>query len=160
MRNIRQNLVFALAYNGIGIPVAAGVLYPAFGIRLSPIIAAAAMALSSLSVVGNANRLRRYHPAPLAAAEPVTVEPLVQTGGDQHHVHGHQRHGGDRAEGEAVVTDPVCGMRVDPATAAAHRQTAAGTVYFCSPGCAAAFDAAPERYAAAAAGPVPGDAAA
>jgi len=162
MRNIRQNLFFALAYNGIGIPVAAGVLYPAFGIRLSPIIAAAAMALSSLSVVGNANRLRRYHPAPLAAAEPVTVEPLVQTGGDQHHVHGHghQRHGGDRAEGEAVVTDPVCGMRVDPATAAAHRQTAAGTVYFCSPGCAAAFDAAPERYAAAAAGPVPGDAAA
>jgi len=162
MRNIRQNLFFALAYNGIGIPVAAGVLYPAFGIRLSPIIAATAMALSSLSVVGNANRLRRYHPAPLAAAEPVTVEPLVQTGGDQHHVHGHghQRHGGDRAEGEAVVTDPVCGMRVDPATAAAHRQTAAGTVYFCSPGCAAAFDAAPERYAAAAAGPVPGDAAA
>jgi Cu+-exporting ATPase len=65
MRNIRQNLVFALAYNAIGIPVAAGILYPAFGIRLSPVIAAAAMALSSLSVVGNANRLRRYHPAPL-----------------------------------------------------------------------------------------------
>ena len=60
MRNIRQNLFFALAYNTIGIPVAAGVLYPAFGWRLSPMIAAAAMALSSLSVVGNANRLRRY----------------------------------------------------------------------------------------------------
>jgi|SRR6516225_5299394 len=58
MRNIRQNLVFALAYNGIGIPVAAGILYPIAGIRLSPVIAAAAMALSSLSVVGNANRLR------------------------------------------------------------------------------------------------------
>jgi Cu+-exporting ATPase len=57
MRNIRQNLAFAFAYNAIGIPVAAGVLYPAFGIRLSPVIAAAAMALSSLSVVGNANRL-------------------------------------------------------------------------------------------------------
>src|SRR6266540_2036893 len=56
MRNIRQNLVFALAYNAIGIPIAAGVLYPFFGIRLSPIIAAAAMAASSLSVVGNANR--------------------------------------------------------------------------------------------------------
>src|SRR3974390_629162 len=64
MRTIRQNLFFALAYNGIGIPVAAGVLYPAFGISLSPIIAAAAMAASSLSVVGNANRLRRYPPAP------------------------------------------------------------------------------------------------
>jgi Cu+-exporting ATPase len=59
MRNIRQNLFFALAYNSIGIPVAAGILYPFLGVRLSPIIAAAAMALSSLSVVGNANRLRR-----------------------------------------------------------------------------------------------------
>jgi Cu+-exporting ATPase len=64
MRNIRQNLFFALAYNSIGIPVAAGILYPFLGIRLSPIIAAAAMALSSLSVVGNANRLRRYHAGP------------------------------------------------------------------------------------------------
>ena len=71
MRNIRQNLFFALAYNAVGIPIAAGVLYPAFGWRLSPMIAAAAMALSSLSVVGNANRLRRYHPpAPPPAATP------------------------------------------------------------------------------------------
>ncbi|OIR00533.1 silver exporting P-type ATPase [mine drainage metagenome] len=59
MRNIRQNLVFAFAYNAAGIPVAAGALYPAFGILLSPIIAAAAMALSSVSVVGNALRLRK-----------------------------------------------------------------------------------------------------
>jgi P-type Cu+ transporter len=80
MRNIRQNLFFALAYNGIGIPVAAGVLYPFFGIRLSPIIAAAAMALSSLSVVTNANRLRRYHPAPLPEAEVGSAEPQVQAG--------------------------------------------------------------------------------
>jgi hypothetical protein len=64
MRNIRQNLFFALAYNGIGIPVAAGILYPFTGIRLSPVIAAAAMAMSSLSVVINASRLRRWHPAP------------------------------------------------------------------------------------------------
>jgi Cu+-exporting ATPase len=63
MRNIRQNLFFALAYNAVGIPVAAGVLYPLFGLQLSPMLAAAAMALSSLSVVGNANRLRRYRPA-------------------------------------------------------------------------------------------------
>ena len=58
MRNIRQNLVFAFAYNVIGIPVAAGVLYPAFGILLSPIVAALAMSLSSVSVIVNALRLR------------------------------------------------------------------------------------------------------
>jgi Cu+-exporting ATPase len=58
MRNIRQNLFFAFVYNAVGVPVAAGGLYPAFGILLSPIVAAAAMALSSVSVVGNALRLR------------------------------------------------------------------------------------------------------
>jgi Cu+-exporting ATPase len=58
MRNIRQNLFFAFIYNAAGIPIAAGILYPAFGILLSPIISAAAMALSSVSVVGNALRLR------------------------------------------------------------------------------------------------------
>jgi P-type Cu+ transporter len=59
MRNIRQNLFFAFVYNAAGVPIAAGVLYPVFGILLSPVIAAAAMALSSVSVVGNALRLRR-----------------------------------------------------------------------------------------------------
>jgi Cu+-exporting ATPase len=59
MRNIRQNLFFAFVYNALGVPVAAGVLYPFFGILLSPIIAAAAMALSSVSVVANSLRLRR-----------------------------------------------------------------------------------------------------
>jgi Cu+-exporting ATPase len=58
MSNIRQNLVFAFAYNVAGIPIAAGVLYPVFGVLLSPIIAAAAMALSSVSVIGNSLRLR------------------------------------------------------------------------------------------------------
>ncbi len=58
MRNIRQNLFFAFIYNAAGVPIAAGVLYPVFGLLLSPIIAAAAMALSSVSVVGNALRLR------------------------------------------------------------------------------------------------------
>jgi Cu+-exporting ATPase len=58
MRNIRQNLFFAFIYNAAGVPIAAGLLYPAFGILLSPIVAAAAMALSSVSVVGNALRLR------------------------------------------------------------------------------------------------------
>jgi Cu+-exporting ATPase len=59
MRNIRQNLFFAFLYNSAGVPIAAGILYPAFGLLLSPVIAAAAMALSSVSVVGNALRLRR-----------------------------------------------------------------------------------------------------
>jgi len=59
MHNIRQNLFFAFVYNALGVPVAAGALYPAFGILLSPIIAAAAMSLSSVSVIGNALRLRR-----------------------------------------------------------------------------------------------------
>ncbi len=59
MRNIRQNLFWAFAYNSLGVPLAAGVLYPFFGILLSPIIAAAAMSFSSVSVIGNALRLRR-----------------------------------------------------------------------------------------------------
>ena len=58
MRNIRQNLFFAFVYNALGVPIAAGVLYPVFGLMLSPIIAAAAMSLSSVSVIGNALRLR------------------------------------------------------------------------------------------------------
>ncbi|MDA8379348.1 MAG: heavy metal translocating P-type ATPase [Actinomycetota bacterium] len=70
MRNIRQNLALAFGYNTLGIPIAAGLLYPFFGIVLSPMIAAAAMALSSLSVVTNANRLRhaRIGPAPTPTA--------------------------------------------------------------------------------------------
>src|SRR5581483_8905056 len=65
MANIRQNLFFAFAYNLLGVPIAAGVLYPFFGLLLSPMIAAAAMSLSSVSVVGNALRLRK---APLDGA--------------------------------------------------------------------------------------------
>jgi Cu+-exporting ATPase len=58
MRNIRQNLFFAFVYNAAGVPIAAGILFPVFGILLSPIIAAAAMSLSSVSVIANALRLR------------------------------------------------------------------------------------------------------
>jgi len=61
MRNIRQNLVFAFGYNALGVPVAAGILYPFTGILLSPMIAAAAMSFSSVSVIGNALRLRKFH---------------------------------------------------------------------------------------------------
>lgn len=59
MRNIRQNLFFAFAYNVLGVPVAAGLFYPAFGLLLSPMVAAAAMTFSSVSVIANALRLRR-----------------------------------------------------------------------------------------------------
>jgi Cu+-exporting ATPase len=59
LRNIRQNLFFAFIYNSLGVPVAAGVLYPFFGLLLSPMIAAAAMSFSSVSVITNALRLRR-----------------------------------------------------------------------------------------------------
>ena len=62
-RNIVQNLVGAFFYNVVGIPVAAGALYPALGVLLSPMIAGAAMAFSSVTVVANANRLRRFEPA-------------------------------------------------------------------------------------------------
>ena len=58
MANIRQNLFFAFIYNAAGVPIAAGILYPVFGILLSPVIAAAAMSLSSVSVIANALRLR------------------------------------------------------------------------------------------------------
>jgi Cu+-exporting ATPase len=59
VRNIRQNLFFAFIYNALGVPVAAGVLYPVFGLLLSPMIAAAAMSFSSVSVISNALRLKR-----------------------------------------------------------------------------------------------------
>ena len=85
MRNIRQNLSLAFGYNIVGIPIAAGLLYPFFGVVLSPVIAAAAMALSSLSVVTNANRLRHARigrSAPTRRATPVSpLEPGAHPAG-------------------------------------------------------------------------------
>jgi Cu+-exporting ATPase len=148
MRNIRQNLFFALVYNGVGIPIAAGVLYPFLGIRLSPVIAAAAMALSSLSVVGNANRLRRHHPADLPPATVTPVEPKVEIGAD--HAPSHTTSTPTTHDGGTTddAVDPVCAMHITPQAAAAHRDTDAGTVYFCSAHCATAFDADPGRFTA------------
>src|SRR5882757_4622496 len=80
MRNIRQNLFLAFVYNTAGIPLAAGILYPATGWLLSPIIAAATMALSSLSVVGNANRLRRFTPKPLPTTPRRAADTQVTVG--------------------------------------------------------------------------------
>jgi Cu+-exporting ATPase len=128
MRNIRQNLFLAFVYNGIGIPIAAGVLYPFTGMQLSPMIAAAAMAGSSLSVVGNASRLRRWHPRPINITDiGDTIEPVVETG---HH---------DEHTDTALVTDPVCGMQINPADAAATLTRDGTTYYFCSTHCHDAF---------------------
>lgn len=143
MRNIRQNLFFALVYNAVGIPIAAGVLYPLWGIRLSPIIAAAAMALSSLSVVTNSNRLRRWRSEPLPTAMPATVEavePRVEVPNDRRDVRP------PAAAAPGTVTDPVCGMAIDPSAAAETREAPGGQMFFCSSGCAAAYDAEPGRY--------------
>src|SRR5699024_11129189 len=113
MRNIRQNLVFAFMYNAIGIPIAAGVLYPALGLMLSPMIAAAAMALSSLSVVANANRLRAFTPRPIPeVTNAPTTDPVVEVGHDD-------EEGTEKPMSQSQkVTDPVCGMSTDPASAA------------------------------------------
>jgi len=141
MRNIRQNLFFALVYNAVGIPIAAGALYPIWGIRLSPIIAAAAMALSSLSVVTNSNRLRRWHPEPLPTATTAAVEPRVEVPDDQP-----RRTASADQPTSGATTDPVCGMTITADTATETRETSGGTLHFCSPGCAAAYDTEPGRF--------------
>jgi len=134
MRNIRQNLFFAFAYNTIGIPIAAGVLYPFLGLRLSPMIAAGAMALSSLSVVSNANRLRWFRSTALPAGTSRGVEPVVEAGSTEPV---------PRPSG-----DPVCGMAVDPASAEYRSATGGVTYYFCSAGCKASFEKEPDTYLA------------
>jgi P-type Cu+ transporter len=139
MRNVKQNLVFAFGYNALGIPIAAGVLYPFFEIRLSPMIAAVAMALSSLSVVINSNRLRTYRQPTLPEAS--TASPEVKTTTE---VRGPTS---EQEEGMAMVKDVVCGMEVDPKTAAAQTTYQGQTYYFCSKACHDQFMAEPQKYA-------------
>ena len=121
MRNIRQNLVFAFGYNTVGIPIAAGVLYPFIGLLLSPMIAAGAMALSSLSVVGNANRLRRFRPRPMGAARSTRASVRIEVP--------------ERRTEPAAGVDPVCGMHVTDADAAAREVVDGTVVLFCSESC-------------------------
>jgi Cu+-exporting ATPase len=138
MRNIRQNLFFAFIYNVVGIPVAAGLLYPLIGLRLDPIVAAAAMALSSLSVVTNANRLRTFRAQPL---------PDVSDEGHEAPVIVEVNEEREEEPVMAIVHDPVCGMDIDPAAAAGSEEFEGTTYYFCSPSCLERFKADPARYA-------------
>jgi Cu+-exporting ATPase len=140
MRNIRQNLFFAFFYNVVGIPVAAGLLYPLIGLRLDPIIAAAAMALSSLSVVTNANRLRTFRAQPL---------PDISHGSEETSVVVEVNEGREQEGVMVTVHDPVCGMDIDAADAAGGEEFQGTTYYFCSNSCQERFKADPSRYAAA-----------
>lgn len=137
MRNIKQNLLFAFGYNTIGIPIAAGVLYPFFGVLLSPMIAAAAMALSSISVVLNANRLHTYRRTSLSEARPMV--PGARTTVERLEL--------ERRTEVAMARDAVCGMEMDPERATAQVDYQGQTYYFCSTTCLDRFVAEPEKYA-------------
>ena len=180
MRNIAQNLGFALGYNSIGISIAAGVLYPFTGMMLNPMIAGAAMAFSSLCVVTNASRLRLFNPDKAVRASNRMYQVRQPNPNDNNHNNHSQKgfimglfsdhkakkegmHEGMEgmcgahsccgghtagADQSALAKDPVCGMSVDPATAAATREYNGTTYYFCNPGCAAKFEQNPTQYLA------------
>lgn len=180
MRNIAQNLGFALGYNSIGISIAVGVLYPFTGMMLNPMIAGAAMAFSSLCVVTNASRLRLFNPDKAVHASNRTYQVRQPDPNDNNHNNHNQKgfimglfsdhkakkegmHEGMEgmcgahsccgghtagADQSALAKDPVCGMSVDPATAAATSEYSGTTYYFCNPGCAAKFEQNPTQYLA------------
>jgi len=116
IRIIKENLGWAFGYNIVLVPVAAGALYPLWGVLLSPILAGLAMALSSVSVVANSLRLKRFHTTSTEEGE------------------------------LAMAKDPVCSMDVDPKKAAAQSNYKGQMVYFCAVGCKQKFDANPEKY--------------
>src|SRR5260370_39808492 len=151
MRNIRQNLFFAFAYNIVGIPIAAGILYPFLGLRLSPMIAAGAMALSSLSVVSNSNRLRGFKPKPVqsvAGGRSVT-EPKVEVG--THDAlpisQGALTGQGEGMPDDTSAIDPVCQMTVDTATADYRSFLDGRAYYFFSAGCNTTFHIDSKKFA-------------
>jgi Cu+-exporting ATPase len=150
MRNIQQNLVWAFGYNVIGIPIAAGALYPFIGLRLSPMIAAGAMAASSLSVVANANRLRSFRSKPVqsAAGDGSAAEPTVEVGADDARPTRERAltEQGDEMNEKSTATDPVCGMSVDTATAEYRSFRGGQAYYFCSSGCKESFDQDPGKF--------------
>src|SRR5487761_1555864 len=161
MRNIRQNLVWAFGYNVIGIPIAAGALYPFLGLRLSPMIAAGAMALSSLSVVTNSNRLRGFRARSASTASVVRVVELVVEVGSappDSVVHAEHVDGGNSGQSHMTfampggdmerqpATDPVCGMSVNPANAEYRSVHDGQTYYFCSRGCKESFVKDPGKF--------------
>jgi len=134
IRNIRQNLFWAFAYNTILIPVAAGVLFPFFGILLSPIFAAAAMGLSSVTVVSNALRLRRFKP------------PAITAGTTAHTEITRASLKAERKEVKTMAIDPVCKMEVDEKKAAAQYEYKGKKYYFCAVGCKERFAKDPEQF--------------
>lgn len=142
MRNIRENLVFAFGYNAIGIPIAAGLLYPFFGILLSPMITAAAMALSSLSVVSNANRLRTYQRPVLAVVGGPRREKETRVEVRE----AESKEDEDMVTAQNLVKDVVCGMEIDPNNAAAKMEHQAKTYHFCSAARHDKFMAETEKY--------------
>jgi Cu+-exporting ATPase len=133
IRNIKQNLFWAFAYNTILIPVAAGVLFPFFGILLNPIFAAGAMGLSSVTVVSNALRLRRFRP-------PVIIKKTQERKQEAQSI------SQERKETKAMAIDPVCGMEVDEKKAAATYDYKGKKYYFCATGCKERFAKDPDRF--------------
>ena len=123
MSRVRLNLFWAFAYNSALIPVAAGILYPFFGITFRPELAGLAMAASSVTVVSLSLLLKGY------------VPPVLQG----------EREGKGTAE-QKIEIDPVCGMEVETSSARFTTVYNGKKYYFCAPGCRAAFEKDPERF--------------